>query len=122
MNGTLDDPYGHIKYCKICDTALDKEPITNEWICKNCEQEDNKIEPGQTEQTFECRDCKHKFVSNVPFNYYVCEKCGGSAFPIDLDCERDICPNCYGAGECAGDYFSEDGMTTCNRCNGTGIL
>jgi collagenase-like PrtC family protease len=40
----FDDPYGYIKYCKICDTVLNKEAITNEWICKNCNNENIKGE------------------------------------------------------------------------------
>ena len=36
--------------------------------------------------------------------------------------EDDTCPDCNGSGEVAGDYFSDDGMTTCNRCNGKGVL
>lgn len=33
-----------------------------------------------------------------------------------------ICPNCDGSGEVAGDYFSEDGMAICRRCNGREII
>ncbi len=36
--------------------------------------------------------------------------------------EDDTCPDCDGSGELAGDYFSDDGMITCGRCNGRGIL
>lgn len=31
-----------------------------------------------------------------------------------------ICAECGGSGEVAGDYFSDDGMSTCARCNGVG--
>jgi hypothetical protein len=34
----------------------------------------------------------------------------------------DTCPNCDGAGELAGDYFAEDGIITCGRCNGKGTI
>ena len=36
--------------------------------------------------------------------------------------QDEICPNCNGAGEVAGDYFSVDGMSTCRRCGGKGVL
>lgn len=36
--------------------------------------------------------------------------------------EDDTCPDCNGSGEVAGDYFSDDGMSTCNRCSGKGVL
>jgi hypothetical protein len=34
----------------------------------------------------------------------------------------DTCPNCDGAGDLAGDYFAEDGIITCGRCNGKGTI
>ena len=33
---------------------------------------------------------------------------------------QDLCPECDGSGEVAGDYFSPDGMNTCRSCGGTG--
>ncbi len=36
--------------------------------------------------------------------------------------DGDICPDCGGGGEVVGDYFSDDGMTTCTRCNGKGAM
>jgi len=36
--------------------------------------------------------------------------------------DDEICPECNGTGEVSGDYFSEDGMTVCLRCNGKGVL
>lgn len=40
----------------------------------------------------------------------------------EKECDDDVCPECEGAGEVAGDYFSDDGMTTCQRCGGRGTL
>lgn len=41
------------------------------------------------------------------------------------NCENEeiICPDCDGSGEvaCEG-WFNSDGMTTCERCNGTGRI
>lgn len=34
--------------------------------------------------------------------------------------DDEICPECDGSGEVAGDYFADDGMTTCSRCGGRG--
>ena len=34
----------------------------------------------------------------------------------------DTCPDCSGSGQVAGAYFSEDGITTCDRCNGKGTI
>ena len=34
----------------------------------------------------------------------------------------DTCPVCAGSGQVAGAYFSEDGITTCDRCNGKGTI
>jgi len=34
----------------------------------------------------------------------------------------DTCPECGGVGEVAGAYFSDDGITTCDRCNGKGTV
>jgi hypothetical protein len=34
------DPYGNVKYCKICDSPLEYDPFSKEWICKNCEKDD----------------------------------------------------------------------------------
>ena len=34
----------------------------------------------------------------------------------------DICPECDGSGEEAGDYFSDDGMAPCLRCVGSGRI
>jgi uncharacterized protein (TIGR02996 family) len=31
------------------------------------------------------------------------------------------CPDCDGAGELAGDYFADDGMSPCERCRGQGV-
>lgn len=31
------------------------------------------------------------------------------------------CPDCGGAGELAGDYLSDDGMSPCERCRGKGL-
>lgn len=36
--------------------------------------------------------------------------------------EDDGCPDCDGTGEVAGDYSSEDGVTTCQRCGGKGTI
>ena len=36
--------------------------------------------------------------------------------------EDDTCPCCDGIGEFAGNCFSPDGMTTCNRCGGKGTI
>ena len=32
----------------------------------------------------------------------------------------DICPDCGGSGEVAGDYFADDGMMICPHCGGKG--
>lgn len=37
-------------------------------------------------------------------------------------CEEELCPDCEGSGELAGDYFSDDGMMTCQRCGGKGTI
>ena len=37
-----------------------------------------------------------------------------------LDDAGEVCPDCNGAGEVSGDYFSDDGMVTCPRCGGKG--
>jgi DnaJ-class molecular chaperone len=34
--------------------------------------------------------------------------------------DNDICPDCDGSGEVAGDYFSDDGMSVCPHCGGKG--
>lgn len=34
----------------------------------------------------------------------------------------DTCPECGGCGEVAGAYYSGDGVTTCDRCNGKGTI
>jgi len=34
----------------------------------------------------------------------------------------DPCPDCDGTGEVAGNYSSEDGMTTCESCGGKGTI
>jgi hypothetical protein len=34
----------------------------------------------------------------------------------------DECPECSGSGQVAGVYFSEDGIATCDRCNGKGLI
>lgn len=39
---------------------------------------------------------------------------------LDEDNKPDICPDC--AGELAGDYFSDDGMMVCQRCEGRGTV
>ena len=36
--------------------------------------------------------------------------------------QDDTCPDCSGSGQVAGAYFSEDGITTCDRCNGKGTI
>lgn len=66
------DPYGDVKHCKICDSILEYEPFTKEWVCKKC--------------------------------------------------DNDECPDCGGSGEVAGDYYSDDGMMTCERCKGKGTI
>ena len=33
-----------------------------------------------------------------------------------------VCPSCDGAGELAGDYFSDDGMFSCGQCQGRGTI
>ena len=38
------------------------------------------------------------------------------------DAEDRTCPDCGGAGELAGDYFSSDGMFSCGRCQGRGTI
>ena len=38
------------------------------------------------------------------------------------DATDRTCPDCGGAGELAGDYFSSDGMFSCGRCQGRGTL
>ena len=40
-----------------------------------------------------------------------------------MDIEKDdTCPECGGCGEVAGAYYSGDGVTTCDRCNGKGTI
>jgi hypothetical protein len=41
---------------------------------------------------------------------------------LDEDNKPDICPDCEGSGELAGDYFSDEGMMICQRCGGRGII
>jgi len=36
--------------------------------------------------------------------------------------EDNTCPECGGVGEVSGAYFSDDGITTCDRCNGKGTV
>lgn len=40
----------------------------------------------------------------------------------DNKIDDDICPDCEGAGELAGDYSSDDGMAVCQRCGGRGTI
>lgn len=59
--------------------------------------------------------------SNKTFKY--CPYCGKSIKETFVPLEDDICPDCEGAGEvaCEG-WYNNDGMTTCERCGGKGIL
>lgn len=34
----------------------------------------------------------------------------------------ETCPDCEGSGEVTGNYFSEDGLSACDRCGGKGTL
>lgn len=43
-------------------------------------------------------------------------------FLHDKPPETELCPECLGAGEVAGDYFTDDGMTTCQTCGGKGEI
>lgn len=36
--------------------------------------------------------------------------------------DAEPCPDCAGSGEVGGNYGSEDGMVTCERCNGKGTI
>ena len=82
--------------------------------------------------SFICHKCEK--VISQPFAMSVVE---GYRLYFHLSCARGIegakqiyigqpfgqtCPGCEGSGEVAGDYFSDDGMSTCKRCNGKGIL
>ena len=55
-----------------------------------------------------------------------CDECAALHFNqegyIESDDTEYECPHCNGTGEVAGDYWSEDGMTSCLRCNGKGVL
>ena len=42
-----------------------------------------------------------------------------AAKPSDED---DTCPECEGSGQVAGSYFADDGIATCDRCNGNGTI
>ena len=69
-----------------------------------------------------CNDCVH-----IDRCYFLV-----GVAPTDTRCDFDpsrfqqiptpplACPECYGTGELAGDYFSEDEMGTCPRCGGSG--
>ena len=41
---------------------------------------------------------------------------------MDIKKDDDTCPECGGCGEVAGAYYSGDGVTTCDRCNGKGTI
>ena len=55
-----------------------------------------------------------------------CDECAALHFNqegyIESDNTEYECPHCNGTGDVAGDYWSEDGMTSCLRCNGKGVL
>jgi len=55
-----------------------------------------------------------------------CDECAALHFNqegyIESNDEETECPHCNGAGEVAGDYWSDDGMTSCLRCNGKGVI
>jgi len=36
--------------------------------------------------------------------------------------KEEECPDCDGSGQVAGAYFQEDGIATCDRCNGKGLI
>lgn len=40
----------------------------------------------------------------------------------EIDDGVEICPDCEGGGEVAGDYFSDDNSMTCPRCHGKGEI
>ncbi len=74
-----------------------------------------KLPTGKT-----CNNCV-----NFSRCYFLC-----GVFATDTRCDFDpsrfyelqTCPDCEGSGEVAGDYFSDDGMTICGRCNGKGHI
>ena len=40
-----------------------------------------------------------------------------------LEEDDNTCPDCEGSGEVACEtWFNNDGMTTCDRCNGKGLI
>lgn len=41
--------------------------------------------------------------------------------PLLSDIDLMLCPDCGGAGETAGHYFSDDGCAQCERCRGSGV-
>lgn len=69
-----------------------------------------------------CGDCTHIARCNylmgiLPENY----ECDFDPIRFSLE-TQEFCPDCDGTGEVAGDYWSDDGMTPCLRCNGKGVI
>jgi len=36
------DPYGDEVHCPVCDYCMEQEAWTDEWICKHCQEEEEK--------------------------------------------------------------------------------
>jgi hypothetical protein len=82
---------------------------------------------GALPENYECDFDPPKFQSDTLIIYNIDGTTTKVEHPFDAlkNCTEhngDECPECGGSGQVAGAYFQEDGIATCDKCNGKGLI